>query len=129
MALGAALALACTSSGALAQDAGTANDGSAGEIFVEAPRSASLPRERSPYTGAPIVTSTVRIPVLYGDLDLTRPGDDERLFTRVESVAHDVCEELDRLQPFNPDADCVSKAVASGTASAKAVIAAAQAAQ
>lgn len=97
------------------------------EIIVEAPRSVPLPAERSPFTGAPIVVSTVRIPVFYDDLDLAQTRDQGRLITRVQRVAHDVCRELDRIHPFNPDADCVSKAVASGSAAAKSAIDAATA--
>ena len=100
--------------------------GATSEIIVEAPRSVQLPAERSSFTGAPIVTSTVRIPVLYDDLDLAQPRDQERLMTRVQRVAQDVCKELDRIHPFNPDANCVSKAVASGSAAAKAAISAAK---
>lgn len=96
------------------------------EIIVEAPRAVPLPGERSPFTGAPIVTSTVRIPVFYHDLDLGRPSDEARLMTRVRRVAQDVCRELDRIHPFNPDADCLGKAVASGTAAAKAAVSAAK---
>lgn len=95
------------------------------EIIVEAPRSVPLPAERSPFTGAPIVVSTVRIPVLYDDLDLAQPRDQDRLMTRVQRVAQDVCRQLDRIHPFNPDADCIRKAVASGSAAAEAAISAA----
>lgn len=120
-ALSAALVLGLSGGVVRAQDAG---EGS--EIIVEAPRSAPLPMERSPYTGAAIVTSTVRIPVFYGDLDLAKPGDGERLMTRVRRVAQDVCKQLDILQPLNPDTTCVNKAIASGTAAAKAAIEKAQ---
>lgn len=97
------------------------------EIIVEAPRSVPLPSpvQRSPFTGAPIVTSTVRIPVFYNDLDPAEPRDQTRLMTRVQRVAQDVCKELDRIHPFSPDANCVSKAVASGSTAARAAIAAA----
>ncbi len=98
-------------------------------ITVEAPRKAPVPIERSPYTGAPIAESTVRIPVLYGDLDLTRPEDAERLLTRVANVAQDACENLDRLMPFSEDSDCLRKARASGEAAAREAIAAARAHQ
>lgn len=96
------------------------------EIIVEAPRSVPLPVERSPFTGAPIVTSTVRIPVLFDDLDLTQPRDQARLMTRVERVARDVCRELDRIHPFSPDPDCPSKAIGSGETAARAAISAAK---
>jgi UrcA family protein len=118
------LAVALPGGAALAQGSGEVR-----EIIVEAPRSVPLRVERSPYTGAAIVTSTVRIPVFYHDLDLTRPGDDERLMTRVARVAQDVCRELDRLLPFEPDGDCVRRAIASGTEAANAAIARARAGQ
>ena len=99
--------------------------GGASEIIVEAPRSLPLRAERSPFTGAPIITSTVRIPVFYDDLDLAQPRNQARLMTRVQRVAQDACKELDQIHPFSPDADCVAKAVASGSAAAKGAIAAA----
>jgi UrcA family protein len=121
------LAVALPGGAALAQESGEA--GEVREIIVEAPRSAALRVERSPYTGAAIVTSTARIPVFYHDLDLTRAGDGERLMTRVARVAQDVCRELDRLLPFEPDGDCVRRAIASGTEAANAAIARARAGQ
>ncbi|PEQ12842.1 hypothetical protein B2G71_10670 [Novosphingobium sp. PC22D] len=109
----------------LAQEAeNPPSDGPA--ITVEAPRQVAVPIERSPYTGAPIAVSTVRIPVLYGDLDLTRDEDAERLMTRVGRVAQDACGELDRLLPFSEDSDCVRRAKANGEAAASEAIAAAR---
>ena len=96
------------------------------EIVVEAPRSVPIPGERSPYTGAPIVVTTVKIPALYGDLDLANPADAARLMKRLDRVAIDACRQLDRLFPLNPDADCVDRAVANATVTAKSLIAAAQ---
>ncbi|SLJ99509.1 UrcA family protein [Novosphingobium mathurense] len=96
------------------------------EIVVEAPRSVPARIERSSTTGAPIVTTTVRIPVLYNDLDLSQPHDQDRLMTRVRSVARAVCDELDRIYPFNPDQDCVTRALANGTKAAQQAIAEAQ---
>lgn len=93
------------------------------EIVVTAPRSLPPPIERSPYTGAPIVVTTVAIPVLYYDLDLTDPASLPRLMKRIERVAQDACAQLDRLFPLNPDADCVGKAVAVSMPAAKAAIA------
>ena len=94
-------------------------------IVVEAPRTLPPPPERSPYSGAPIVTTTIRISALYGDLDLTRPADAARLMTRIERVSQDACRYLDRLYPFSPDPGCVDRAVANATPAAKALIAAA----
>src|SRR5688572_4271267 len=45
------------------------------EIIVEAPRPLPAPAERSPYSGAPVAVTTVKISVLYGDLDLSRETD------------------------------------------------------
>jgi UrcA family protein len=102
-------------------------------IVVEAPRAVPLPpppqepkapdAERSATTGAPIVTTTVRISALYGDLDLTRPEHGLRLMTRIERVAHDACATLDRLYPLTPDPDCVSRAVTRARPAADALIA------
>jgi UrcA family protein len=122
MALLLGIVLMGTSGGAMAQ---TPDAGMGPEIVVEAPRSVPIPAERSPYSGAPIVITTVKIPALYGDLNLAKPADAERLMTRINRVARDACKQLDRLYPFNPDPDCVRRAVASATVAAKSVIAAA----
>lgn len=105
----------------------TADQANGKEIVVEAPRAVPAPpspqAERSAFTGAPIITTTVRIYALYGDLDLTRPVHAASLMTRIENVARDACLYLDRLYPLNPDPDCVGRAVASAAPAAKAVIA------
>lgn len=116
-------AVLATSGSAAAQPVDTAKEL---EIVVEAPRSTPIVGERSPYTGAPIVVTTVRIPALYGDLDLANPDDAARLFKRLDRVANDACRQLDHLFPLNPDADCVNRAVAGATVTAKSLIAAAQ---
>ena len=116
-------ALLASTGSAIAQPGDTANEL---EIVVEAPRSVPVPGERSPYTGAPIIVTTVRIPALYGDLDLAQPTDAARLMKRLDRVAHDACGQLDRLYPLNPDADCVDRAVAKATVTAKSLIATAQ---
>jgi len=97
------------------------------EIVVEAPRTAPgpAPAERSPYTGAPIITTTVRITAGYGDLDLAKPADAARLQTRVEHVAQAACKELDRLRPLAPDPTCVAMAVAKARPAVEQAIAAA----
>ena len=97
------------------------------EIIVEAPRSIPLPRQRSSFTGAPIVVTTVQIPVRYDDLDLTKPADRTRFMTRIERVAEDACKELDWLHPLAPDQDCVRKTAAKAAVAANATIAAAAA--
>jgi UrcA family protein len=114
-----ALLALTTAAPALAQSAGDTQN----EIVVEAPRSASAPVERSPYTGAPIVTTTVRITALYGDLDLRRAADAARLRERIERVAQAACQQLDRMQPFQPDPGCVRTAVAKASPAVDAAIA------
>lgn len=116
-------ALLASTGSAIAQPRDTPNEL---EIVVEAPRSVPVPGERSPYTGAPIIVTTVRIPALYGDLDLAQPTDAARLMKRLDRVAHDACGQLDRLYPLNPDADCVERAVANATVAARSLIATAQ---
>lgn len=101
------------------------------EIVVEAPREftpppAEPPVERSAYTGAPVITATVKVTALYGDLDLTRADQAQRLMTRIDRLAHDACRYLDRLLPLSSDPACVAKAVALATPAAKSAIAAAQ---
>lgn len=95
-------------------------------IVVEAPRTLPPPPERSSYSGAPIATTTVKIWALHGDLDLKRPADADRLMTRIERVAHDACQYLDRLFPLTPDAGCIDRAIANARPSANAAIAAAR---
>ena len=98
------------------------------EIIVEAPRSLPAPKEvgRSPFTGAPIMVFSLRIPVQYGDLDLADPKDAARLMTRVERVAHDACAQLDRLYPLVEDANCGLRTVTSARSGAQALIDAAK---
>jgi len=95
------------------------------EIVVEAPRTAPAPGKRDPYSGAPMITTTVRITALYGDLDLTRPADAARLRSRIERVAQAACRQLDTMQPFTPDPACVGTAVARARPAVAAAIAAA----
>lgn len=105
---------------------------SSAEIVVEAPRTVAPPQppqslpQRSAFTGAPVVTTTVKISALYGDLDLAQPDHAARLMIRIDRVAHDACGYLDRLVPLSSDPACVGRAVAFATPAAKAAIAAAQ---
>lgn len=101
-------------------------EGSQNEITVEAPRSVPMRIERNPYTGAAITVTTVRMAVLYGDLDLTAPRDADRLMLRVRNVARDACKQLDRLFPLDPDETCIDKAVDNAAPLATAAIAAAR---
>jgi UrcA family protein len=119
-ALLAAAVLASAPGAAIAQ---TVDAAKGGEIVVEAPRSLPIVVGRSPYSGAPIVVVTVKIPVHYYDLDLKDPASAPRLMKRVERVAHDACAELDRLYPHISDASCVDKAIANGRVAARAAIA------
>lgn len=96
------------------------------EITVEAPRTVPIPVERNPYTGAAIATTTVRMSVLYGDLDLTTQRDSDRLMLRIRNVARDACKQLDRLYPLNPDENCVDRTVENAAPLGQAVIAAAR---
>lgn len=102
------LVLALAATPAVAADP-KANDQ---EIVVEAPRSVPTPPERSSYSGAAVVVTTVRISALYGDLDLSTARGVSRLRTRIGRVAQDACRQLDRIHPFAPDPDCVAKALA-----------------
>lgn len=95
-------------------------------ITVEAPRSGPALVERNPYTGAAIVVTTVKMPVMYDDLDLATPRDADRLMVRIRSVARDLCKHLDRLMPLNPDPTCIQQTVAKAASQASAVIAAAR---
>lgn len=97
--------------------------------MVEAPRSAPLQSsgKRDPYTGAQVVTTTVRMTALYGDLDLTRAADIARLRLRIARVAQAACRHLDKLQPFTSDPGCVDNAVALARPAQDAAIAAATA--
>lgn len=96
------------------------------EITVEAPRTVPIPVERNPYTGAAIAMTTVRMSVLYGDLDLTTQRDSDRLMLRIRNVARDACKQLDRLYPLNPDENCVDRTVENAAPLGQAVIAAAR---
>lgn len=91
-------------------------------ITVIAPRAITdQVRRRVAGTGESVVTITIS--VLYGDLDLSRPRDSERLMTRIRSAARDACGHLDRLYPLIVDRACMSKAVADATPLAAAAIA------
>jgi UrcA family protein len=115
-------AFAITGGSATAQSPAKAEDEG---IVVEAPRLLPPPPGRSSFSGAPIVTTTVKIQALYGDLDLTQPANAARLMIRIERVAQDACKYLDGLYPLSPDAGCVDRAIANATPAAKAIIAAA----
>jgi UrcA family protein len=126
-----AVTLAAFASAAFAQApaAPAAQDAAASrEIIVEAPRSLPAPKEvaRSPFTGAPIMVFSLRIPVQYGDLDLASPRDAARLMTRLDRVAHDACAQLDRLYPLVSDPDCHLRTMTGARPGAQALIDAAK---
>jgi UrcA family protein len=122
IAASAALATGAQTQDVVGHDGGGRDDRG---IVVEAPRALPPPPVRSPYSGAPTVTMTVRTSARYADLDLTRPADAARLMTRISFVARDACRYLDRLFPLSPDPQCADRAIASATPAARAVIAAA----
>lgn len=102
------------------------------DIVVEAPRPVPVPNppslpdtERNPYSGAPLILTTVQLPVLYNDLDLANPADAERLMTRIDRIGRDACTYLDRLYPLSSDTECLAKATGKAKTAAKAAIAAA----
>lgn len=113
-----ALALACGSV-AIAQDADNGPppppedaveaEAPAQEIVVVAPRPVKdLPKEDG--TDSDVLIS-LRMTVLYSDLDLAAEDDRDRLMTRIRSSARDACRYLDRLYPLDPDPDCEDRAV------------------
>ena len=101
-----------------------ADEDAANTITVIAPRSVTNQVHRS-QTGLGPATVTIKISVLYGDLDFVKPSDGARLMTRIRSAARDACRHLDRLYPLVVDRSCVANAVAEATPRANELIAAA----
>ena len=118
-----AVAVLVAAGTSVAQTPETAEESS---IVVEAPRSLPDPIERGQYSGVPLAVTTIRMPVLYSDLDLKNPADAERLMTRIDRIGQDACKYLDKLYPLNPDPDCARKSVTKARTAAKDLIAAAQ---
>lgn len=115
-----ALALACGSV-AIAQDADNGPppppeaeaeaeaEAPAQGIVVVAPRPVKdLPKEDG--TDSDVLIS-LRMTVLYSDLDLASEDDRDRLMTRIRASARDACRYLDRLYPLDPDPGCEDRAV------------------
>lgn len=123
-----ALLLALAAAPLVAQEAAPAPPDDDAEIVVEAPRSVPAPPpppgERSTTTGAPLMVLTLRMPVLYGDLDLASPADRARLDTRIRNVAVAACAALDRAWPLTSDPDCARAAAANAQRSLSARLAA-----
>ncbi|MCB2051281.1 MAG: UrcA family protein [Novosphingobium sp.] len=79
------------------------------EIVVVAPRPVKdLPKEIENDSN---VLISLRMVVLYNDLDLTSKDDQDRLMTRIKSSARDACRYLDRLYPLDPDPECEDRAI------------------
>lgn len=87
-----------------------ANPPQSSDIVVEAPRALPKPRRANRFAGEPEVFATVRVPVMYYDLDLTKPGDEKRLTDRIHNTARQACSYLDALYPLRPDPECVKRA-------------------
>jgi UrcA family protein len=82
------------------------------EIVVVAPRPITAEIvESSPGNREKAVIS-LKMVVQYGDLDLRKAEDQDRLMVRIRSVARDACRYLDRLYPLDPDSQCEARAVA-----------------
>jgi UrcA family protein len=92
------------------------------DIVVEAPLLLPVPRENLPTETPTNALASVRIYVLYRDLDLTLPDDAKRLMARVEATARQACGYLDMLSPLDDDAGCIARAAASAAPAAKAAI-------
>jgi UrcA family protein len=86
---------------------------SVSEVVVTAPRTIHpTPVGRSPTTGGPIETMTIKGRVSYADLDLSKVADDATLKDRITAEAKNACDELDKLAPLvDRDPKCVDKAV------------------
>jgi UrcA family protein len=117
---------------ALAADPAQANEhpqaeatGPESDIVVEAPRLLPVPQENLPTEPATKALATVKIFVLYRDLDLSRPADAGRLMERIARTAQQACNYLDGLYPLVNDPDCAKRAAATATPAARAAIAAA----
>lgn len=93
------------------------------DIVVEAPLLLPVPRENLPTETPTNALASVRIYVLYRDLDLTRPDDAKRLMERVEATARQACGYLDKLYPLDDGSACIARAAASAAPAAKAAIA------
>jgi UrcA family protein len=93
------------------------------DIVVEAPRLLPVPPENLPAEPATKALATVKIFVLYRDLDLSRPADAGRLMERIARTAQQACKYLDGLYPLVNDPDCAKRAAATATPAARAAIA------
>ena len=94
------------------------------EIVVVAPRTVTDQFQPSVPDAVAKATISLRLIVLYTDLDLKSETGTARLMTRIDSAARDACKYLDRLYPLDPDTECIDAAVASARPQADAAIAA-----
>lgn len=93
------------------------------DIVVEAPRFLPVPPENLPTEPVTKALATIKIYVLYQDLDLSRPADTGRLMDRIETTARQACSYLDLIYPLVEDPDCAKRAAANALPAAKAAIA------
>lgn len=121
---GAALAMPAT-----AEPVGQGASPATSDIVVEAPRALPKPRRANRFAGEPEVFATVRVPVMYYDLDIADPKGAERLYDRIRISARQACSYLDALYPLRPDPECAKRAVDKATPAARAAIDAARAKQ
>lgn len=93
-------------------------------VTVTAPRivKQTIVTGRSYTTGAPIEQTTISRAVHFSDLNLVKSSDDATLKTRVRDAAKDLCAELDKLYPLEPDRSCVRKSIHRAMPQVKAVI-------
>jgi UrcA family protein len=96
-----------------------------GEIVVSAPRSISADLQGNADKPREKAVISISIGARYGDLDLSKPENVERLMVRIHSVARDACKYLDRQYPLDVDPECEAKAVANAMPQAEKAIAAA----
>ncbi len=104
-----------------------ANPPQSSDIVVEAPRALPKPRRANRFAGEAQVFATVRVPVMYYDLDLTQPDGARRLNDRIHNTARQACSYLDALYPLRPDPECVKRAEDRVAPAARAAVEAAKA--
>jgi UrcA family protein len=104
-----------------------ANPPESSDIVVEAPRALPGPKSNranraNRFAGEAQVFATVRVPVMYYDLDLTQPDGARRLMERIHNTARQACSYLDALYPLRPDPECVRNAETKAGPAARAAI-------
>ena len=104
-----------------------ANPPQSSDIVVEAPRALPKPRRANRFLNEAELVATVRVPVMYYDLDLTKPADEKRLTDRIHNTARQACSYLDALYPLQRDPECVKRAETRAAPAARAAVEAAKA--